>query len=205
MVIYLPQAARKKETLRSAHTVNLCFIWIWEQTAIISLYSINWLVFITETECVYCAVRTGPFPLSVPSHIAPYSSLSTCRCHEKGKRTKLGNFPKCKVLSGFGENWMGKCFDFILLPSDSCRICIASCRSLIKISFFSCSARRTAVVRFEKPQNVNLVPMHLAWHLRRQAAFLFKISYQLLTLCSLRCNKRLYQTTCCHHTGSNAA
>ena len=37
----------------------MCFVWIWEQTAIISLYSINWLVFITETECVYCAVLTG--------------------------------------------------------------------------------------------------------------------------------------------------
>ena len=37
----------------------MCFVWIWEQTAIISLYSINWLVFITETECVYWAVRTG--------------------------------------------------------------------------------------------------------------------------------------------------
>ena len=35
------------------------FVWIWEQTAIISLYNINWLVFITETESVYCAVRTG--------------------------------------------------------------------------------------------------------------------------------------------------
>ena len=41
------------------HTVFICFVWIWEQTAIISLYNINWLVFITETECVYCAVRTG--------------------------------------------------------------------------------------------------------------------------------------------------
>ena len=39
-------------------SVFLCFVWIWEQTAIISLYSINWLVFITETEFVYCAVRT---------------------------------------------------------------------------------------------------------------------------------------------------
>ena len=29
------------------------------RTAIISLYSINWLVCITETESVYCAVRTG--------------------------------------------------------------------------------------------------------------------------------------------------
>jgi hypothetical protein len=37
----------------------MCFVWISEQTAIISLYSINWLVFITETECVYCAVRAG--------------------------------------------------------------------------------------------------------------------------------------------------
>ena len=37
----------------------MCFVWIWEQTAIISIYRINWLVFITETECVYCAVRTG--------------------------------------------------------------------------------------------------------------------------------------------------
>ena len=41
------------------HSVFTCFVWIWEQIAIISLYSINWLVFITETECVYCAVRTG--------------------------------------------------------------------------------------------------------------------------------------------------
>jgi len=41
------------------HSVFMCFVWIWEQTAIISLYSINWQVFITETECVYCAVRTG--------------------------------------------------------------------------------------------------------------------------------------------------
>jgi len=39
-------------------SVFKCFVWISEQTAIISLYSNNWLVFITETECVYCAVRT---------------------------------------------------------------------------------------------------------------------------------------------------
>jgi len=46
--------------LRSAHTaVFMCFMWISEQTAIISLYSINWLVCVTETECVYCGVRTG--------------------------------------------------------------------------------------------------------------------------------------------------
>jgi len=43
----------------SPNSVFMCFVLIWEQTAIISLYSINWLIVITETECVYCAVRTG--------------------------------------------------------------------------------------------------------------------------------------------------
>ena len=37
----------------------MCFVWISEQTAIISLYRINLTVFITEEESVYCAVRTG--------------------------------------------------------------------------------------------------------------------------------------------------
>jgi len=35
-----------------------CFVLIVEQTAIISPYSINWLVFLTKIESVYCAVRT---------------------------------------------------------------------------------------------------------------------------------------------------
>ena len=39
------------------HSVFMCFVCIWEQTAIIWLYSINWLVFITEVKSVYCAVR----------------------------------------------------------------------------------------------------------------------------------------------------
>ena len=34
------------------------FVWIWEQTAIISKYIINWLIFVTEVESVYCAVPT---------------------------------------------------------------------------------------------------------------------------------------------------
>ena len=34
------------------HSAFMCFVWIWEQTAIIPLYSINWLVFIIETECL---------------------------------------------------------------------------------------------------------------------------------------------------------
>jgi len=39
--------------------VPLYIVWISEQTAIISIYSIDLPIFITKTECVYCAVRTG--------------------------------------------------------------------------------------------------------------------------------------------------
>ena len=42
-----------------AHITFMCFEWISEKTAIISLYTIYLSVFITEAESVYCAVRTG--------------------------------------------------------------------------------------------------------------------------------------------------
>jgi len=57
----------------------MCFVWISEQTTIISLYNINWLVFITETECVYCAVRT----------IYIYICVCVCVIQVNPKRTAL--------------------------------------------------------------------------------------------------------------------
>jgi hypothetical protein len=36
------------QILRSTNSTFMCFVWISEQTAIISLHSIKWLVFITE-------------------------------------------------------------------------------------------------------------------------------------------------------------
>ena len=45
-------------TVRSAHTVCMCFVFIWKQTAACATCSINWLVFITEMKSVYSAVRT---------------------------------------------------------------------------------------------------------------------------------------------------
>jgi len=44
----------------------LLFLWISEQTAIISLYIINLKDFITEAESVYCAVRTGSLNATDP-------------------------------------------------------------------------------------------------------------------------------------------
>jgi len=47
----------------------MCFVWISEQTAIISLYSINLSVIIIKAESVYSAVRTGDLNVTdrVPS------------------------------------------------------------------------------------------------------------------------------------------
>jgi len=46
------------EILCYVHNAFMCFACISQQTAIISLYSINLPVFITEAEGVYCTVRT---------------------------------------------------------------------------------------------------------------------------------------------------
>jgi hypothetical protein len=52
-------------TVYSAHTVFMCFVFIWEQTATCATYIINWLVFITEMKNFYSAVRTGSFNKAV--------------------------------------------------------------------------------------------------------------------------------------------
>ena len=64
------------------HTVFMRFVWISEQTAIISLYSTNRLVFVTETENVYCAVRTGCVCVCVCVYIYIYifSSVPPTHC-----------------------------------------------------------------------------------------------------------------------------
>ena len=64
---YLYQQFNTHNSTFCPHSVFMCFVWISEQTAIISLYNINRLVFITETVCVYCAVRTECYisPLKV--------------------------------------------------------------------------------------------------------------------------------------------
>jgi hypothetical protein len=62
-LFYVPPGLTLTNSMFCPHSVFMCFVWIWEQTAIISLYSINWLVFITETVCVYCAVQVESFSI----------------------------------------------------------------------------------------------------------------------------------------------
>ena len=77
------------------HSVFMYFVWIWEQTAIISLYSINWLVFITETECVYCAVRTRSL------YIILNSAHTVYLCVLCGSENKQRLFPYTALTDWF--------------------------------------------------------------------------------------------------------
>jgi hypothetical protein len=54
----------KKNSAFCPLSVFMCFIWIWEHTAMISLCSVNWPVFVTEKKCVYCAVRAASLCVS---------------------------------------------------------------------------------------------------------------------------------------------
>ena len=47
------------QQLRSAHTVFMFFVFIWEQTATSAPYNVNWLVSMAEMKSVYSAVRAG--------------------------------------------------------------------------------------------------------------------------------------------------
>ena len=55
---YIPPALIFRNSVFCPQCIYM-FSWISEQSAIISLYSINLSVFKTEVESVYCAVRTG--------------------------------------------------------------------------------------------------------------------------------------------------
>ena len=54
------------------HSVFMCFVWIWEQTAIISLYSINWLVLYSRR-----GVFTARYGLDIYIKIRPLVTICT--------------------------------------------------------------------------------------------------------------------------------
>jgi hypothetical protein len=87
------------------HGVFRCFVWISEQTAIIPLYSINWLIFITETESVYCAVRTGSLCMKQICFV--FKGLMTCRYLQAVSRRPLiadarvrSQVTQCEICGG---------------------------------------------------------------------------------------------------------
>ena len=105
--LYVPPVWHS-QILRSAHTaVFICFVWISEQTAIISLYNINWLVCITETECVYCAVRTGYLKILqlVNLRILTGNGCGTTQFIVKGHHTRHLFENAVKMLVGAFDKW----------------------------------------------------------------------------------------------------
>ena len=56
-VLYLPPGLTFK-ILHGDDIAFMCFVWLSEQTVTFAIYIINRLVFITEVESVYSAVRT---------------------------------------------------------------------------------------------------------------------------------------------------
>ena len=94
----------------------MCFVWISEQTAIISLYSINWLVFITKKECVYCAVRAQSLTV-IQVNLRRVNPLDVRNKNEKahGACCTFSKFVHKKIslpwtLSNFHSRWQHRCF-----------------------------------------------------------------------------------------------
>ena len=100
----------------------MCFVWIWEQTAIISLYSINWLVFITETECVYCAARTGSlYTASLTFNNSTFRPHSVFMCF-------VWLSQQTAVISLYNINWL------VFITETDCVYCAARTGSLYTAS-----------------------------------------------------------------------
>jgi len=114
------------------HSVFMCFVWVWEQTATVSLYSIDWLVFITETESVYCAVRSTFYVLPTECIYVFCVDL----------RTNSDYFTVQHWLAGF-YNWDGECLLrgtlYILRSAHTVYLCVL-CRSENKQRLFHCTA-----------------------------------------------------------------
>jgi len=87
----------------------MCFVFIWEQTATCATYSINWLVFITESSSVYSAVRTGPTSKAVcaasATGIVKWSCVSIIWQFPVRKKIHTSRNPEQYSSSGSQSNW----------------------------------------------------------------------------------------------------
>jgi hypothetical protein len=97
------------------HSLFMCFVWISEQTAIISLYSINCLVFITEKECIYCAVRTGSLNVIQVINVSKLGAPTHTRNQNASRKDHQQYSAECLELRGkksqqTGENYKMKRF-----------------------------------------------------------------------------------------------
>jgi len=78
----------------------MCFVWISEQTAIISLHNINWLVFVTEPECL---LRGTDWVFICNSGLNKNlrSAHTVCLCVLCGSQNKQRLFPYTALTDWF--------------------------------------------------------------------------------------------------------
>ena len=58
---YTYQQVQLSKILHADYTAFMCFVRISEETVTFALYTVNRLVFVTEVDSVYCAVRAESF------------------------------------------------------------------------------------------------------------------------------------------------
>jgi hypothetical protein len=78
-LIHVPPSITLKNRTFCPQSFVMCFVWISEQTAILSFYGLNLLDIITKTECLYCAVRTV-FNSGYSLSLSGLSITSTTTC-----------------------------------------------------------------------------------------------------------------------------
>ena len=110
------------------HSVFMCFVWISEQTAIISLYNINWLVFITERECVYCAVRTGSVVTVVTICTTSLTFTNSTFCPHTVFMCFVWISEQTAIISLYNINWL------VCITERNCVYCAVRTERLNKTS-----------------------------------------------------------------------
>jgi len=116
LVTWCTNRSNISTTAHSAHTVFMCFVFIWEQTATCATYSTNWLVFITEMKSVYSAVPTGSLNKAVCASCVSVNAFpdrhswlvlgSNGRYHSR--RTVHSFFLSLKMFHGGWRNFSGR-------------------------------------------------------------------------------------------------
>jgi len=98
---FVQPGPKSKNSTFCPRNVFMSFVWISEQTAIIFLYNVNWLVFITDTECLLRGTD-WVFKNKSSSYLSTHLHLHVALTRRKNGRS-LGNFLKTMLYRKLGR------------------------------------------------------------------------------------------------------
>ena len=84
----------------------MCFVWIWEQTAIISLYSINWLVCMYNRDGVCLLRGTGCLYIIQISGTTSLTFTSSTFCQHSVFMCFVWIWEQTAIISLYSINWL---------------------------------------------------------------------------------------------------